>query len=230
MSEYHVWPTHFALFHLATPTGVCIKGALAVDAPFYLKGLWASIRTAVAVGRKTNSDRVDRIEGAQWVRQGVDDIHALETSGEFNAVVACVGAGVRVLAGVQDIVSLRLVRGQSLIYDNVASLAAREGGVSTTAQGGGPSRSGGEEKLLTSGVLCGQYVVPTSVDGGTRGNGGKLLCGSTQEPVLSWDKVDKPPDMAKAMRQLAPKVAKFFPALDGVEPLGVTSGVRADPD
>lgn len=31
--------------------------------------------------------------------------------------------------------------------------------------------------------------------------------------------------MEKAIRQLGPKVAKFFPALKGVEPIGVTSGV-----
>lgn len=40
--------------------------------------------------------------------------------------------------------------------------------------------------------------------------------------------MDKPPDMAKAIRQLRPKVAKFFPALEGVEPVGVTSGVSCE--
>ena len=75
-------------------------------------------------------------------------------------------------------------------------------------------------------VLCGQYVVPSSV-GGASGNGGKLLCGSTQEPVLAGEKLDKPADMGKAMRQLRPKAAKFFPAIEGVEPVGVTSGVSA---
>ena len=34
-----------------------------------------------------------------------------------------------------------------------------------------------------------------------------------------------PANMAKALRQLRPKVAKFFPALEEVEPIGVTSGV-----
>lgn len=31
--------------------------------------------------------------------------------------------------------------------------------------------------------------------------------------------------MAKALRQLRPKVARFFPALEEAEPVGVTSGV-----
>lgn len=159
----------------------------------------------------------------------VDDIHSLAASGEFNAVVACVGPGVRVLAGVKDIASLRLVRGQTLLYDNVIPEPPppppHVESLTTTpaaAAGGGGASAG--DKMLTGAVLCGQYVVPSTVDWET-GKGGKLLCGSTQEPVLSGEKVDKPADMAKALRQLVPKIAKFFPALVGVEPLGVSSGV-----
>ncbi|CAM9671765.1 unnamed protein product [Laminaria digitata] len=162
--------------------GVCIRGALAVDAPTYLGGVWAACRRAANAGVSSGEDGVSTEGGATWVRESVENIHALEASGEFNAVVACVGAGVRKLAGVKDIASLRL------------------------------------------------YVVPSSVGGGASGNGGKLLCGSTQEPVLAGEKVDKPADMRKAMRQLRPKAARFFPAIEGVEPVGVTSGVRVIQD
>ncbi|CBJ26082.1 conserved unknown protein [Ectocarpus siliculosus] len=175
--------------------GVRIRGALAVDAPTYLKGLWSACRALVNAadadrnasggdssgGDDGASSSPSRKEGATWVRQSVEDVHALAASGEFNAVVACVGAGVKALAGVKDIVSLRL------------------------------------------------YVVPTTVDetgaaGG--GNGDKILLGSTQEPFMPGQKVDRPPDMAKALRQLRPKVARFFPALEGVTPVGCTAGVR----
>ncbi|CAM9812329.1 unnamed protein product, partial [Ectocarpus sp. 13 AM-2016] len=119
--------------------GVRIRGALAVDAPTYLKGLWSACRALVnAADADSNasgdsgggddgaSSSPSRKEGATWVRQSVEDVHALAASGEFNAVVACVGAGVRALAGVKDIVSLRLVRGQALLYDNVGAARAAE--------------------------------------------------------------------------------------------------------
>lgn len=201
-------------------TGVCIRGALAVDAPTYLGGVWAACRRAANAGVSSGEDGVSTEGGATWVRESVENIHALEASGEFNAVVACVGAGVRKLAGVKDIASLRLVRGQSLLYDNAAAPGAAAGG---EEEGEGGAR------LLDSAVLCGQYVVPSSVGGGASGNGRKLLCGSTQEPVLAGEKVDKPADMRKAMRQLRPKAARFFPAIEGVEPVGVTSGVSCKP-
>ncbi|CAN0435045.1 unnamed protein product, partial [Ectocarpus fasciculatus] len=105
--------------------GVRIRGALAVDAPAYLKGLWSACRALVNAedadrnasgddsggddgGASSSSSSSRKEEGATWVRQSVEDVHALAASGEFNAVVACVGAGVRALAGVKDIVSLRL--------------------------------------------------------------------------------------------------------------------------
>lgn len=192
-----------------------------MDAPTYLGGVWAACRVAASAGV---SNRVDgALEGATWVRESVEDIHALEASGEFDAVVACVGAGVRTLAGVKDIASLRLVRGQSLLYDNTAAPAAAA--ATAVPPAGGVEGEGGA-RMLDSAVLCGQYVVPSSV-GGASGNGGKLLCGSTQEPVLAGEKVDKPANMGKAMRQLRPKAAKFFPAIEGAEPVGVTSGVSA---
>lgn len=198
---------------------MCIRGALALDAPSYLKGLWAACCGAV-----TPNGNIGGGGGAKWVQERVESVHALEASGEFDAVVACVGAGVQMLAGVKDIVSLRLVRGQSLLYENVnpAVATSKVGGGSGTGDSGEEKK----ERILTSAVLCGQYVVPTAV-GGPTGNGGRLLCGSTQEPVLWGEKVDKPANMEKALRQLEPKIAKFFPALQGVEPLGVTSGVRA---
>lgn len=188
-----------------------IRGALALDAPTYLKGMWAACRKAASANSKGGSDNNGSNDsGATWVRQSVDDIHALAASGEFTAVVACVGAGVKALAGVKDIVSLRLVRGQTLLYDNVDPQSPSEAA----------------SKLLTSAVLCGQYAVPGSA-GGTAGKGGKILCGSTQEPVLFGDEMNKPPDMDKALRQLVPKVTEFFPSLKGLEPFGVTAGVRA---
>ncbi|CAN0071742.1 unnamed protein product [Ascophyllum nodosum] len=158
--------------------GVRIRGALAVDAPLYLRGLWDACRTAASANR--DGGGAASTGGATWVRQRVDDIHTMASSGEFDAVVACVGAGVKVVAGVKDIVNLRL------------------------------------------------YVVPAVADGNT-GNVGKLLFGSTQEPVLLRD-VDKPANMTQALRQLAPKIAKLFPALEGVEPVGVSSGVRVIQD
>lgn len=191
-----------------------------MDAPTYLGGVWAACRGAAAGAGVSSGADGSSPEGATWVKESVEDIHGLEASGEFNAVVACVGAGVRTLAGVKDIASLRLVRGQSLVYDNAAVSAPPAGGA---AAGGG---EGGGRRLLDSAVLCGQYVVPSSV-GGASGNGGKLLCGSTQEPVLAGERVDKPANMSKAKRQLGPKAAKFFPAIEGVEPVGVTSGVSA---
>ncbi|CAM9517672.1 unnamed protein product [Ectocarpus sp. 4 AP-2014] len=227
--------------------GVRIRGALAVDAPTYLKGLWSACRALVNAAdadRNANGDSSggddgassspSRKEGATWVRQSVEDVHALAASGEFNAVVACVGAGVRALAGVKDIVSLRLVRGQTLLYDNAgAARAAEPGAEGAAGKGSGSSScssgSGGSDRLLQSAVLCGQYVVPTTVDetgAAAGGNGGKILLGSTQEPFMPGQKVDRPPDMAKALRQLRPKVARFFPALEGVTPIGCTAGVR----
>ena len=184
-----------------------------MDAPAYLKGLWAACRGLVNTGENSSSSssRKDSSGGgrdsATWVRRNVDDIHELAASGEFNAVVACVGAGVRVLAGVKDIVSLRFVRGQNLLYDNVKTgAAASEGqsvGGATAAAGeetgstpagagrGGSSSSSSSNKLLQSAVLSGQYVVPSAVDetGAAGGNGGKILLGSTQEHVLSVQQV-----------------------------------------
>ncbi|CAN0438349.1 unnamed protein product, partial [Ectocarpus fasciculatus] len=93
--------------------------------------------------------------------------------------------------------------------------------------GSSSSGSGSSDRLLQSAVLCGQYVVPTTVDetgASAGGNGGKILLGSTQEPFMPGQKVDRPPDMAKALRQLRPKVARFFPALEGVTPIGCTAG------
>ncbi len=177
-----------------------------MDAPAYLKGLWAACCTLVDTGaRSSRSSSSGSDSSATWVRRNVDDIHELAASGEFSAVVACVGAGVRVLAGVKDIVSLRFVRGQNLLYDNVKPAAAAaaaadgaEGGrggggasgdeeTSSTTAGGG---SGGD-KLLQSAVLSGQYVVPATVDetGAEGGNGGKILLGSTQEHVMSGQQV-----------------------------------------
>lgn len=182
-----------------TLTGVRIRGALAVDAPTYLKGLWAVCRALVSKGGANSSSSSsnsansggDGDDSAMWVRQDVKDIHALAASGEFNAVVACVGAGVRVLAGVKDIVSLRFVRGQSLLFNNVK--AHQE--VATEAEGEKEGRIAGVEgdssKMLQSALLCGQYVVPSTVDetGAAGGNGGKILMGSTQEYVMSGQKV-----------------------------------------
>lgn len=188
-----------------------IRGALAVDAPAYLKGLWAACRGLLnTAGANSSSSSGDggtsstasngdddstvsdsSREGAMWMRQKVDDIHALAASGEFNAVVACVGAGVKVLAGVKEIVSLRLVRGQSLLYDNVQTAAAEEGGAGAggddtagAAAGGGSSAS--SNRLLQSAVLCGQYVVPGTVGeaGSAGGEGGKIILGSTQEHIM----------------------------------------------
>ena len=204
-----------------------IRGALAVDAPLYLRGLWDACRTAASANR--DGGGAASTGGATWVRQRVDDIHTMASSGEFDAVVACVGAGVKVVAGVKDIVNLRLVRGQTLLYDNVnpdRTIPPLASGASTADSVKGQmapmsGRTGG--KMLESAVLCGQYVVPAVADGNT-GNVGKLLFGSTQEPVLLRD-VDKPANMTQALRQLAPKIAKLFPALEGVEPVGVSSGV-----
>lgn len=174
-----------------------------MDAPAYLKGLWAACRALVnaadtdrtASGESSGDDSSlsSRKEGATWVRQSVEDVHALAASGEFNAVVACVGAGVRALAGVKDIVSLRLVRGQTLLYDNVGAGAVEQGGEGAAGEGSGSSSSGsGSDRLLQSAVLCGQYVVPTTVDetgAAAGGNGGKILLGSTQEPFMPGQKV-----------------------------------------
>ncbi|CAM9990083.1 unnamed protein product [Scytosiphon promiscuus] len=224
--------------------GVRIRGALAVDAPAYLKGLWAACRGLLSTTGATNTSGggddggvsgPDK-EGAMWMRQKVDDVHALAASGEFNAVVACVGAGVRVLAGVKEIVSLRLVRGQSLLYDNVQAAEEDGGervkGEETAGAAAGEGKGTSSKRLLQSAVLCGQYVVPGTVDktGPDVGGGGKIILGSTQEHLMFGAELDKPPDMAKAVRQLRPKVATFFPALEGVEPSGVTSGVRVIQD
>lgn len=149
------------------------------------------------------------MEGATWVRQRVDDIHALASSGEFNAVIACVGAGVKKITGIKDVPSLRLVRGQTLLYDNVMV------GKSAVADG---EAMGVDGRMLTSAVLCGQYVVPAAAEGM------KLMCGSTQEPVLLQD-MDKPADMAQALCQLGPKISKLLPALEHLKPSGVSSGV-----
>lgn len=190
------------------PTGVRIRGALALDAPLYLKGLWEGCRRLVSAngnGRGGNASA----EGATWVRQRVDDIHALASSGKFNAVIACVGAGVTRITGIKDVPSLRLVRGQTLLYDNVMV------GKSAAANAEATDVNG---RMLTSAVLCGQYVVPSAA------GGKKLMCGSTQEPVLPRD-VDKPADMAQALRQLGPKISKLLPALEHLEPSGISSGV-----
>lgn len=165
-----------------------------MDAPTYLKGLWAACCALVNKGganssstSSTNSSG-DGDGSAMWVRRDVKDIHALAASGEFNAVVACVGAGVKVLAGVKDIVSLRFVRGQSLLYNNVQVQDA----TAEVGEGGRGAGVGGDsDRMLQSGVLCGQYVVPSTVDetGAAGGNGGKILLGSTQEYVMSGQKV-----------------------------------------
>lgn len=221
VSEYSIYPSLHACRIVDIwdcGLGVQIKGALAVDAQGYLRGLWAAC-CSTSGGK------------AKWVHQRVDDVHALASSGEFHAVVACVGSEVKMLRGVKDIVSLRLVRGQSLIYDNVGDPSKKsdlEAGVTSARRGEDRGSKelrgeGREGKMLTSAVLCGQYVVPTAVD--EAGNGGKLVCGATQEPILYADSLNKPADMATAKRYLEPKIGKFFPALQGVEPLEVTAGV-----
>ena len=174
------------------PTGVRIRGALAVDAPAYLKGLWAACCWLLNTGKSGSQDSSGGGDSAMWVRRSVEDIHALAASGDYNAVVACVGAGVRVLAGVKDIVSLRFVRGQSLLYDNVKEAAV--GGAGGEAGSTAAEAKGDGSKLLQSAVLCGQYVVPSTVDetGEAGGNGGKILLGSTQEHVMSGQQVREP--------------------------------------
>lgn len=162
-----------------------------MDAPAYLKGLWAACCGLVNIGENSsrNSGGGGGDDGAMWVQGSVEDIHALAASGEYTAVVACVGAGVRVLAGVKDIVSLRFVRGQSLLYDNVKEAAAL--GAGGKAENTAAAAKGGSSKLLQSAVLCGQYVVPSAVgeSGAAGGNGGKILLGSTQEHVISGQQV-----------------------------------------
>ena len=169
-----------------------------MDAPAYLKGLWAACCGLLNTGKNSSSrDSGGGGDSATWERRSVEDIHALAASGDYSAVVACVGAGVKVLAGVKDIVSLRFVRGQSLLYDNVKGAAGAGGGASGETTGSTQTAdalgdSGG--KLLQSAVLCGQYVVPSAVDGtgAAGGNGGKILLGSTQEHVLSGQQVQNP--------------------------------------
>lgn len=158
----------------------------------------------------------------KWVHKRVEDIYALAESGEFYAVVACVGPDAKILPGVKEIPSLRLVRGQSLIYDNVTPAHSGE-------EDAGKNRVGldtyqqRDRTLLKSAVLCGEYAVPIGVNQDGRGN--KLVCGSTREPISYADSRSVAPDMAQAMRLLGPKVAELCPALRGVEPLDVTSGV-----
>lgn len=166
-----------------------------MDAPAYLKGLWAACCGLLNTGKNSRSshdggDDGDGRDSATWVRRSVEDVHALAASGDYNAVVACVGAGVKVLAGVKDIVSLRFVRGQSLLYDNVREGAAT-GGAGGQAEGAAADAKGDGSKLLQSAVLCGQYVVPSAVDetGAAGGNGSKILLGSTQEHVMSGQQV-----------------------------------------
>lgn len=163
-----------------------------MDAPAYLKGLWAACCGLLNTGKSGSQDSSGGGDSAMWVRRSVEDIHALAASGDYNAVVACVGAGVRVLAGVKDIVSLRFVRGQSLLYDNVKEAAV--GGAGGEAGSTAAEAKGDGSKLLQSAVLCGQYVVPSTVDetGEAGGNGGKILLGSTQEHVMSGQQVREP--------------------------------------
>lgn len=182
-------------------------------------------------------DTASERSAVEWVHERVEDVTALARSGQFHAVVACVGPGAKILAGVKDIVSLRLVRGQSLIYHNAGPKPSDRGAAGESdslkrpsdaggngANGTGMSQSNGH-KLLTSAVLCGQYVVPMGVDG--EGSGHKLICGATQEPILYEEALAKPPDMDRARRTLRPKISKFYPALEGVEPIDVTAGVSS---
>lgn len=165
-----------------------------MDSPAYLKGLWAACCGLINTSKNGSRDSSGGgNDNAMWVRRSVEDVHALAASGDYNAVVACVGAGVRVLAGVKDIVSLRFVRGQSLLYDNVREAAVGGAGGSTGSTAAG-AKGGSSSKLLESAVLCGQYVVPSTVDetGAAGGNGGKILLGSTQEHVMSGQQVHKP--------------------------------------
>jgi len=95
----------------SSAVGACqIRGALAVDSPRYLQGLWMSCLQQNTSGRSVT-----------WVHQHIPDPWQLfemnSKTVHFDAVVVAAGAGVMNMEGLTENLGLKLVRGQTLHYD-----------------------------------------------------------------------------------------------------------------
>eukprot|EP00953_Heterococcus_sp_UTEX-ZZ885_P041404 21122-Heterococcus_DN1.PRE.7 len=205
--------------------GVVIAGAVAIDAPLYLQGLWAACqrldpqRAAWCCARIDLSDLQSLLRPQHTASAATDATTATansSTAGAFDSVVLAVGADVAALQQFSDMPGLRLVRGQSVALSNPLDLSVA--------------------------VLNGQYVVPTTVSGRAA-----LIAGATQEHICFTDlhrsssssstSVTTPVESnpidrnskaraASERADLLTKVCKFYPAAASAEVLASTVGVR----
>jgi glycine/D-amino acid oxidase-like deaminating enzyme len=216
--------------------GVVIAGAVAIDAPLYLQGLWAacqrldSQRATWCCARIDLSDLQSLLRPQHTASAATDatTTTANSSAGAFDSVVLAVGADVAALQQFADMPGLRLVRGQSVALSNPLYLSVA--------------------------VLNGQYVVPTTVSGRAA-----LIAGATQEHICFSDlhsssssssntssssgssssstsgattATSNPTDRNSEARaaseraDLLTKVSTFYPAAASAEVLASTVGVR----
>jgi glycine/D-amino acid oxidase-like deaminating enzyme len=216
--------------------GVVIAGAVAIDAPLYLQGLWAacqrldSQRATWCCARIDLSDLQSLLRPQHTASAATDatTTTANSSAGAFDSVVLAVGADVAALQQFANMPGLRLVRGQSVALSNPFDLSVA--------------------------VLNGQYVVPTTVNGRAA-----LIAGATQEHICFSDlhsssssstntssssgsssssssgsstATSNPTDRNSEARaaseraDLLIKVSTFYPAAASAEVLASTVGVR----
>ncbi|CAM9206312.1 unnamed protein product, partial [Chrysoparadoxa australica] len=61
-----------------------------------------------------------RNPSCQWINQVIEgsDFYRLASGGEYQGMVAAVGAGIGKVPGLENMLGLRYMRGQSLLLDN----------------------------------------------------------------------------------------------------------------
>lgn len=195
---------------------VVIKRAALVNSAAYLKALWEYTKQSC-------------IE-AEWKTERVGDIAQL--AGEYDVVILACGGGIKELCeslplpAKNRLSSLRLVRGQNLVFRN-------------------PTQSNVDKGDNLQAYLCGEYVLPytpdqkttisentASIEDAESGGYSHRLCGPTHEHITTqqYESALATPELRinknVAEEQLRARITRIYPAL-ALEPiLGITGGTR----
>lgn len=193
---------------------IVIKQAALVDSPAYLKALW-----------EYTSQRCNAVE---WKQQRVHSIE--ELASQYEVVILACGGGIKqlcekvVLPAKNRISSLRLVRGQNLVFRNPTP--------ANSACGGGPADSESDDQQA---YLSGEYVLPYALGDAAPSTGqpSHWLCGPTHEHITAQQyeeylalPEERRTNVDVAEQQLRGRIARLYPALASESVVGVTAGTR----
>lgn len=192
---------------------VVVKQAALVESSAYLKCLWEYI--------------LQRCNAAEWRHQRVQSVS--ELASQYDVVILACGGGIKRLCdkvplpAKNRITSLRLVRGQNLVFRN------------PTSASGDDSAPGDGLGNLQHAYLSGEYVLPHSIEGvpAVPWEPSHWLCGPTHEHITThqyeeWLALpeERRTNVNIAEQQLRGRIARLYPALAGETTLGVTAGTR----